>query len=139
MIRPPPRSTRTDTLFPYTALFRSRRCKRVDRDGPGPRYEQTSNAYRLEWPAGLERWLDGPRTPCPLPDDELVRLQVAEDENRVMQSAPKTKQASNETALLDTLTRMARTIEERESQKDTQPLKSESTSLGTGGIGLGGQ
>src|SRR3546814_16777141 len=23
MIRPPPRSTRTDTLFPYTALFRS--------------------------------------------------------------------------------------------------------------------
>src|SRR3546814_4496559 len=28
MIRPPPRSTRTDTLFPYTTLFRSRdvRC-----------------------------------------------------------------------------------------------------------------
>src|SRR3546814_17371385 len=25
MIRPPPRSTRTDTLFPYTTLFRSRR------------------------------------------------------------------------------------------------------------------
>src|SRR3546814_9882665 len=24
MIRPPPRSTRTDTLFPYTPLFRSR-------------------------------------------------------------------------------------------------------------------
>lgn len=110
-------------------LLVQRRCKRVDRDGPGPRYEQTSNAYRLEWPAGLERWLDGLRTPCPLPDDELVRLQTAEDENRVMQSAPKTTQASNETALLDTLTRMARTIEERESQKDTQPLKSESTSL----------
>src|SRR3546814_6211879 len=28
MIRPPPRSTRTDTLFPYTTLFRSR--KRID-------------------------------------------------------------------------------------------------------------
>src|SRR3546814_5292470 len=26
MIRRPPRSTRTDTLFPYTTLFRSRRC-----------------------------------------------------------------------------------------------------------------
>src|SRR3546814_993909 len=26
MIRPPPRSTRTDTLFPYTTLFRSRFC-----------------------------------------------------------------------------------------------------------------
>src|SRR3546814_21114524 len=25
MIRPPPRSTRTDTLFPYTTLFRSSR------------------------------------------------------------------------------------------------------------------
>src|SRR3546814_1680718 len=28
MIRRPPRSTRTDTLFPYTTLFRSRRCTR---------------------------------------------------------------------------------------------------------------
>src|SRR3546814_6130544 len=27
MIRPPPRSTRTDTLFPYTTLFRS--CRRL--------------------------------------------------------------------------------------------------------------
>src|SRR3546814_2414574 len=26
MIRRPPRSTRTDTLFPYTTLFRSGRC-----------------------------------------------------------------------------------------------------------------
>src|SRR3546814_2811637 len=26
MIRRPPRSTRTDTLFPYTTLFRSHRC-----------------------------------------------------------------------------------------------------------------
>src|SRR3546814_7350897 len=26
MIRRPPRSTRTDTLFPYTTLFRSRAC-----------------------------------------------------------------------------------------------------------------
>src|SRR3546814_9077360 len=30
MIRRPPRSTRTDTLFPYTTLFRSRRqCQRL--------------------------------------------------------------------------------------------------------------
>src|SRR3546814_4462182 len=28
MIRRPPRSTRTDTLFPYTTLFRSRRLDR---------------------------------------------------------------------------------------------------------------
>src|SRR3546814_8069116 len=35
MIRRPPRSTRTDTLFPYTTLFRSRRpCQRHDRRTP---------------------------------------------------------------------------------------------------------
>src|SRR3546814_14029555 len=34
MIRRPPRSTRTDTLFPYTTLFRST-CGPVDK-GPGP-------------------------------------------------------------------------------------------------------
>src|SRR3546814_3326494 len=34
MIRRPPRSTRTDTLFPYTTLFRS---DRQDQDHPGDR------------------------------------------------------------------------------------------------------
>src|SRR3546814_1637834 len=34
MIRRPPRSTRTDTLFPYTTLFRSQRS--APRLGPGP-------------------------------------------------------------------------------------------------------
>src|SRR3546814_12176366 len=37
MIRRPPRSTRTDTLFPYTTLFRSgahRVCLLVQRDRP---------------------------------------------------------------------------------------------------------
>src|SRR3546814_10200501 len=33
MIRPPPRSTRTATLFPYTSLFRSRLCPCRRRDG----------------------------------------------------------------------------------------------------------
>src|SRR3546814_5047648 len=32
MIRRPPRSTRTDTLFPYTTLFRSARAAHVRRD-----------------------------------------------------------------------------------------------------------
>src|SRR3546814_15148951 len=32
MIRRPPRSTRTDTLFPYTTLFRSRKAFSFDRD-----------------------------------------------------------------------------------------------------------
>src|SRR3546814_16089815 len=33
MIRRPPRSTRTDTLFPYTTLFRSRTCHKLDPPG----------------------------------------------------------------------------------------------------------
>src|SRR3546814_16665580 len=36
MIRRPPRSTRTDTLFPYTTLFRSTRSNRPRRS-PRPR------------------------------------------------------------------------------------------------------
>src|SRR3546814_13480737 len=39
MIRRPPRSTRTDTLFPYTTLFRSAQCRsrqyRASRPGIG--------------------------------------------------------------------------------------------------------
>src|SRR3546814_17923829 len=33
IIRRPPRSTRTDTLFPYTTLFRSKRDKNPHRSG----------------------------------------------------------------------------------------------------------
>src|SRR3546814_2561072 len=51
MIRRPPRSTRTDTLFPYTTLFRSSRamaatvssasiCNAVRRGAPGWRWDR---------------------------------------------------------------------------------------------------
>src|SRR3546814_14084590 len=40
MLRRPPRSTRTDTLFPYTTLFRS-----------PPRLSQTGGRYLLRAPA----------------------------------------------------------------------------------------
>src|SRR3546814_11141849 len=36
MIRRPPRSTRTDTLFPYTTLFRSPLCRSSPYSGPTP-------------------------------------------------------------------------------------------------------
>src|SRR3546814_15085239 len=35
MIRRPPRSTRTDTLFPYTTLFRSKLVEAMVTDRPG--------------------------------------------------------------------------------------------------------
>src|SRR3546814_19779678 len=39
MRRRPPRSTRTDTLFPYTTLFRSRGGERGGKGGPGDEAE----------------------------------------------------------------------------------------------------
>src|SRR3546814_15976999 len=69
MIRRPPRSTRTDTLFPYTTLFRSRRhphlrrllllpalppgrreAGRVDLTGPGGRSLTRRNRERRRGP-----------------------------------------------------------------------------------------
>src|SRR3546814_8529848 len=53
MIRRPPRSTRTDTLFPYTTLFRSELAERDD-DGPGQRRQ-------IDHQAGLEAVLGVPQ------------------------------------------------------------------------------
>src|SRR3546814_10649825 len=61
MIRRPPRSTRTDTLFPYTTLFRStwRACNEpvpqpsvLDRAGAGRRAARTAAAGRPGLRAG---------------------------------------------------------------------------------------
>src|SRR3546814_5843876 len=54
MIRRPPRTTRTDTLFPYTTLFRSG-CRRVHH--PRPRTEERRPARRARGPADPDRRL----------------------------------------------------------------------------------
>src|SRR3546814_9265158 len=60
MIRRPPRSTRTDTLFPYTTLFRSQlRPLQIDEDrrrAAGVLFERADRGDRLRMPgmvAGL--------------------------------------------------------------------------------------
>src|SRR3546814_13402545 len=60
MLRRPPRSTRTDTLFPYTTLFRSSRIALCDyRDAEGP-YDAIASVEMVEavgqayWPAYLD-------------------------------------------------------------------------------------
>src|SRR3546814_3208240 len=58
MIRRPPRSTRTDTLFPYTTLFRSegrnrRSAAMVRQNGLAGRARQSTAG--LEWHCGRER------------------------------------------------------------------------------------
>src|SRR3546814_7125410 len=46
MIRRPPRSTRTDTLFPYTTLFRSAApCSAATHDRHGRRHHQQSEQH----------------------------------------------------------------------------------------------
>src|SRR3546814_8648035 len=52
MIRRPPRSTRTDTLFPYTTLFRSIRAKKVSKPSTN---EPTAVAVPSRWPHALVR------------------------------------------------------------------------------------
>src|SRR3546814_6394269 len=59
MIRRPPRSTRTDTLFPYTTLFRS--AHRRNRDQP----------------RDASTWLRSCTAPMPLPESARYRAQAA--------------------------------------------------------------
>src|SRR3546814_5577224 len=51
MIRRPPRSTRTDTLFPYTTLFRSHECRPTQRTCSNERtnYQLLSFAGKLTY------------------------------------------------------------------------------------------
>ncbi|WP_022684324.1 helix-turn-helix domain-containing protein [Sphingobium bisphenolivorans] len=124
-------------------LVRQRRFKRVEGDGPGPRYEQTSNAYRAFLPklaqAYLPRWM----RPAPIPDDELQREAERIEEVEHMQARlPRRERAEAELKgpLAKVLARLDAAIDarERESHKDTQPLL-DSFIKGISGVGLIGQ
>src|SRR3546814_7377259 len=56
MIRRPPRSTRTDTLFPYTTLFRSLEGMLGSGDSGGPLVIEDNGTRQL---AGLGSWIRG--------------------------------------------------------------------------------
>src|SRR3546814_8157504 len=53
MIRRPPRTTRTDTLFPYTTLFRSRHGRRHGLQ-PGPRRGLPAQEKQRQGPGPLD-------------------------------------------------------------------------------------
>src|SRR3546814_760527 len=67
MIRPPPRSTRTDTLFPYTTLFRS--VGHLRRANIGLYLEFTAHAIDQDFQVKLTHALD----------DSLARFMVRGD------------------------------------------------------------
>src|SRR3546814_18648702 len=61
MIRRPPRSTRTDTLFPYTTLFRSKDARRISgrADQEGARHAHGRPGGRSRPPRGADRLSQG--------------------------------------------------------------------------------
>src|SRR3546814_14577391 len=77
MIRRPPRSTRTDTLFPYTTLFRSRSLKVGFDDFVGSIYETTSIGFDDEACLGCLRHRFHGAYKCPVALEEHVPRQLA--------------------------------------------------------------
>src|SRR3546814_1529477 len=71
MIRRPPRSTRTDTLFPYTTLVRSGRCRVHGRDLATLDHSEDGQARAADakpvgtnrWRLGSRGWFDNPGNP----------------------------------------------------------------------------
>lgn len=130
-------------------LVRQRRFKRVEGDGAGPRYAQTSNVYRTFLPKivrdRLPRWM----RPAPLPDDQVQReAERIEDVAQMLARMPLRDQvnATMTGPLAKVLARLGDAVEsrergigpERESQNHTQPLV-ESTIREIKRVGLAGQ
>lgn len=96
-------------------LLRQRRFRRVEGDGPGPRYAQTSNVYRPMLPGIVQRYLPRWMRPAPLCEG-LLHGQA--------ERAAQREAAATDGALARILARISDALDrqERESQKDTQPL-----------------
>lgn len=112
-------------------LVRQRRFKRVKGEGPGPRWEQTSNAYRPVVPKRLlsllPRWL----RPAPVPDDALQHVAEQAEEQERLKAQLTCRELAQFTvggALGRVLARLGITIDRqmpvRESHTDPEPLPS---------------
>lgn len=124
-------------------LVRQRRFKRIEAEGPGPRYEQTSNAYRPLLPKSLMDYLPRWMRPAPLPDDELQRETDRLEEIEYMRSKLTCRELAESVVdgpLGKILAQLGAAIDaqERESQIDPQPLM-DSYIIGRNGVGLVGQ
>src|SRR3546814_12281438 len=80
MMRRPPRSTRTDTLFPYTTLFRSKML--VHRMGAGEQLLEPVHADR-DGDGQADRRPDGIPAADPVPEREHVLRIDPEGRNRL--------------------------------------------------------
>ena len=108
-------------------LVRQRRFKRVEGDGPGPRYAQTSNAYRAFLPKIVQAYLPRWMRPAPIPDDELQRETDRIEDVEQMRDRL-SRQESNAAHMTGPLAKVLARLEaaldlkERESQINPQPL-----------------
>src|SRR3546814_5342875 len=74
MIRRPPRSTRTDTLFPYTTLFRSYGDRRGVEQRPGKLLHRPSPNHFSLWIGG-QAWLRVSASPFGRSEEHTSELQ----------------------------------------------------------------
>src|SRR3546814_5183290 len=100
MTRRPPRSTRTDTLFPYTTLVRSRAARAGTtrgfaplRQGPRPRSaalrrrsEQGGGLFPRHWHHEARRRPTRPRRDSDRQEDRHVRRRRSEEHTSELQS-----------------------------------------------------
>lgn len=125
-------------------LVRQRRFKKVEGDGPGPRYAQTSNVYRAFLPDSVTRYLPRWMRPAPLPDDAVQREADRQEDLAAMRATldPRERRAAmDKGALAKILARIEAAIDrreldpKRESQNHPQPLM-DSFVKGESGVGL---
>src|SRR3546814_3102137 len=97
MIRRPPRSTRTDTLFPYTTLFRSQLSRRVGQRHP-PRHPrlQCQSADRLLRPRRLRDALSGRRHHRRLAAQETAFLAARTQRRRLARAEARSEEHTSE-------------------------------------------
>lgn len=107
-------------------LLRQRRFTRDDRAGEGPRYRQTSNAYRPLLPAAVRAYLPRWLRPAPVPDDMLQREADRHEAEATMRAGLSCRDLAQVTvggALGRILARLGARIDAAsESQNHTQPL-----------------
>jgi DNA-binding transcriptional ArsR family regulator len=110
-------------------LVRQRRFARVAGDGPGPRYAQTSNAYRPTLPRRLLDLLPRRWRPVPLPDDAVQQAADRAEAQAAMLAQLSCRALAEATvggALGRMLARLGATLDgidaQCESHDDPQPL-----------------
>lgn len=108
-------------------LVTQRRFTRIEGDGAGPRYAQTSNAYRPVLPSRLLALLPRALRPAPLPDDQVQRAADHAEEQAAMRSVLSCKELATVSVgghLGKVLARLGAALDaiERESQDDPEPF-----------------